>query len=107
MKMALTNSKYRPHGYALWNPCTDIVPIDYVIVVFLNIGYFYNNLPVREGTEPPEVYTLPVKFVRKHYKAVKSGFDRVRTANLDLRWYKNDRGIDLIAEELGVEYPHR
>lgn len=81
--------------------------VDYVIVVFLNIGYFYSNRPAREGFEDPEFYTLPIGFVREHHRKVESGFDRVRTADLDLEPYKNERGFELIAKDLGIEYPGR
>ena len=81
--------------------------IDYVILVLLNIGYFYTDLPTREGAEAPEFYTLPVSFARKHHRKVASGFDRVRTAGLDLRAYKNERGFELIADDLSIAYPSR
>src|SRR5947209_15498324 len=32
--------------------------IDYVILVLLNIRYFYTDLPTREGPEAPELYTV-------------------------------------------------
>ena len=82
--------------------------VDYVIVVFLNIGYFYDpGVISREGLEDAEFYTLPVKFVKKHHRKAKSGWDRVLTKNLDLRKYRNERGFEQIASDLDIEYPDR
>lgn len=81
--------------------------VDYVIVVFLNIGYFYSGGSAREGLEDPEFYTLPIRIVRRHHKKVRSGFDRMLTRNLDMRQYKNEHGFDLIAKDLGIDYPDR
>ena len=80
---------------------------DYLIIAFLNIGYFYWKRPVIEGPREPEFYTLPTKFIRNHYRKVDSGFDKVLTKGLDLDAYKNERGFDLIAGELDIPYPSR
>ncbi len=82
--------------------------VDYVIAVFLNIGYFYTRgVAAREGLEDVDFYTLPVNFVKKHHRKVKSGFDRLRTADLDLRKYHNERGLEQIARDLEIDYPDR
>jgi hypothetical protein len=39
---------------------------DYLIAVFLNIGYFYRKTRKPGGRGQPEFYTLPNAFVRKH-----------------------------------------
>lgn len=80
---------------------------EYLIVVFLNIGYFYGK--PADGNPPgePEFYTLPRKFIREHHKVVSSGFDKVLTKHLDIQQYKNDRGFELIAEALQVPFPSR
>jgi len=80
---------------------------DYLLVVFLNIGYFYRKRPVKEGYKEPEFYTLPTKFIRKHHSVVQSGFEKVKTRSLDLSPYKNEKGFELIAKELGIRYPKR
>lgn len=80
---------------------------DYVVVVFLNIGYFYRKRPCLEGRDAPEFFTLPREFVAQHHRRVKSGFEKVLTKGLDLEKFKDEKGFDLIANELGVEYPSR
>jgi hypothetical protein len=82
---------------------------DYLVVAFLNIGYFNPHLkrPVRDGLKSPEFYTLPADFVRQHLRRVQSGFDRVHTARLDLSSYEGQTGFDLIARDLGIAYPSR
>jgi hypothetical protein len=80
---------------------------DYLVVVFLNIGYFYSNCDSREGTEPPEFYTLPRRFVEKHHKVVASGWDKLHTKGLNLKRYQNETGFEQIAAALGIPYPNR
>lgn len=80
---------------------------DYLIVVFLNIGYFYRKTKGASGRGEPEFYTLPNDFIRLNHRVVQSGFDRVLTKNLDLTQYKNELGFERIAESLGIEYPSR
>ena len=80
---------------------------DYVIIVFLNIGYFYRKKPVQEGLRDPEFFTLPTEFIRKHHRKVESGWEKVHTKSLDLDQYKNHHGFELIAEDLKIPYPSR
>ena len=80
---------------------------DYLIVAFLNIGYFYRKADVKTGMREPEFYTLPRAFVEAHHKIVASGFDKVLTKGLDLSAYLNERGFELIATDLGIPYPAR
>jgi hypothetical protein len=45
---------------------------DFLIVAFLNVGYFLrraNGRKSREGARSPEFYTLPATFVRQHHDA--------------------------------------
>ena len=82
---------------------------DFLIVVFLNVGYFMHKAKrhkSRDGAMPPEVYTLPTKFVRQHYEA-DSTWQKVRTRGLDLSPYRDETGIELIAKSLGVPYPSK
>jgi hypothetical protein len=51
---------------------------DYVVVVFLNIGFFYRKRPSREGIMEPEFYTLPRAFIAEHHN-VTAGWERVLT----------------------------
>ena len=80
---------------------------EYLIVVFLNIGYFYRKAKGTDGCAEPEFYTLPNEFIRANHHVVKSGFDKVLTKGIDLSKYKNYLGFGLIAECLGIEYPSR
>ena len=80
---------------------------DYLIVVFLNIGYFYRKSKGSNGRGEPEFYTLPNEFIRANHRIVKSGFDKVLTKGLDLTQYKNELGFELIAKNLGIVYPSR
>ena len=81
---------------------------DFMVIAFLNIGYFYARGAVPpEGREPPEFFTLPNAFVRKHHSKVASGFDRVMTGKLNLTRYADERGFELIAKAVGVDYPCR
>ena len=80
---------------------------DYVVIVFLNIGYFYRKKEARSGASEPEFFTLPQKFIRENHHIVESGWEKVKTKNLDLSTYKNERGFELIAKDLRVGYPSR
>lgn len=78
---------------------------DYVVVVFLNNGYYYRKRPVREGIMQPEYYTLPVEFIKENHYVVSSGWEKVLTKGKDLERFKNERGFEIIAQELGIPYP--
>lgn len=80
---------------------------DYLVVVFLNIGFFYRKRVSREGAGEPEFYTFPRAFIENHHRVVASGWEKVLTRGLDLEQYKNECGFELIAGELGVDYPAR
>ena len=79
---------------------------DYIILVFLNIGYFYRRKPVREGVEEPELYVLPRDVVEKHHYVSNAGWEKLLTANLEMGEFEGDDGIERIAEDLGIDYPH-
>jgi hypothetical protein len=78
---------------------------DYVIVVFLNNGFYYRKRPVREGHSQPEYYTLPAEFIKDNHQIASSGWERVLTKGKDLDRYKNERGFEMIADDLGIPYP--
>ena len=80
---------------------------DFLIVVFLNIGYFYKKKPVLEGYKEPEIYVFPNKFIREHHHIVESGWQKVKTKQLDIEKYKNEKGIELIAKKLKIAYPSK
>lgn len=79
---------------------------DYLVVVFLNIGYFYRKRPSREGATNPEFYTLPRSFIIQHHN-VAGGWERVLTKGKDMARYHNEEGFEQIARDLGVPYPSR
>lgn len=80
---------------------------DFLIVAFLNLGYFYRKKPTIDGYREPEFYTFPRAFVAEHHKAVASGWEKMHTKKLDIEQYKNERGFELIAMELDIPYPSR
>ncbi len=78
---------------------------DYLIVVFLNNGYYYKKRPVLEGFSEPEFYTLPIDFIKRNHHKLASGWERVLTKGIDMEQYKNERGFEIIAADLGITYP--
>lgn len=82
---------------------------DYLIVVFLNVGYFFRKAghgEPRDGAQLPEFYTFPVAFIQKYHDASGS-FQKVHTRGLDIQPYKNEAGFERIANDLGIPYPER
>jgi len=80
---------------------------DYVIAVFLNVGYFVRKArrnASREGAASPEFLTLPVSFIREHHDASTS-WEKVRTAGINIERFKNERGFEQIAKRLRIPYP--
>jgi hypothetical protein len=80
---------------------------DYLNVVLLNVGYYYGATGGPGGRMESEFYTLPSAFVRRHYIHRKGGLDRLILRELDVSSYKNERGFELIARDLGIPYPRR
>ncbi len=80
---------------------------DYLIVVYLNIGYFFGKSGKEGGKQPPEFYTLPRAFIEAHHYRPQSGFQKVRVNPLELLPFKDDLGFEQIAEDLGIPYPSR
>jgi len=78
---------------------------DYLIIVFLNIGFFYRKKPIIDGFQEPEFYTLPAEFITQHHQVAKSGWERVLTKGVDIDRYKDEKGFELIAKHLKIPYP--
>ncbi len=78
---------------------------DYVIIVFLNNGYYYRKKPIRDGFSEPEFYTLPLGFIKKNHEIAVSGWERVLTKNVAMERYKNEQGFEIIAKSLKIPYP--
>ena len=82
---------------------------DYLIVVFLNVGYFLHKArryETRAGQSEPEFYTFPASFIRKHHDA-RTSWEKVNTRNLDIERYKNEAGFEQIANALKIPYPQK
>jgi len=80
---------------------------DYVIVAFLNVGYFLGMArrhPCRDGARAPDFYTLPVSFIRQHHNA-NSLWEKVRMRGLAIDQFKNEAGFEQIAQDLRIQYP--
>jgi hypothetical protein len=80
---------------------------DYVIAVFLNVGYFYRK---SEGLDidkrGPEFFTLPAKWVERH-RSKGSLWGKLSLKQKGVDRFKGDKGFELIATDLGIEYPAR
>jgi hypothetical protein len=81
---------------------------DFLIIAFLNIGNFFRGRDGAKGSEEPEFYTFPKRFIRKHHRKGRV-FQRVLLGPLrdEIGKYKNDLGFELIAEALGIKSPRR
>ncbi len=84
---------------------------DYLIVVFLNIGYYYNPKTWSKNSfrslESVEFYTFPSKFIKSNHSKSKSGWEKVMTGKLNIKKYKNELGFEQIAVDLGIKYPNK
>jgi hypothetical protein len=81
---------------------------DFLVVVFLNIGNFFQGKDGSVGMRAPEFYTFPNSFIRKHHLTT-STWQKVRLRPLrdKIDKYKNEAGFELIAGALGVLKPAR
>ena len=78
---------------------------DYLVIVFLNNGFYYRKKPVLERKRGPEFFTLPADVIRENHTTSASGWPKVKTRNPDLEAYRDERGFELIARDLGIPYP--
>jgi len=78
---------------------------DYLIIVFLNNGYYYRKRPIRDGLVEPELFTLPAEFIREHHVTMESGWEKVLTKGQNMERYRNENGFELIASDLQIPYP--
>lgn len=78
---------------------------DYLIGVFLNIGYFFQKKNKAGGKEAPEILVFPREVVRSNIHKVPSGLDRLKVKDIDLEPFRNEVGLEQIAKDLRIEYP--
>ena len=96
--------------------CNRVVPLkavsleafDFLAVVFMNIGKYYGRHDGSAGEKQAELYMLPTDFVRGHHRADR----KVQTLPLthvyeEIQRYRDERGVELVAEALGVARPVR
>lgn len=80
---------------------------EYLILAFLNIGFYYHRKPLfaQFANRKPVFYTLPKSWVESNLKA--SGLTKIQTKGKEqeLEEYRDERGFELIATELGVVLP--
>ncbi len=80
---------------------------DYVVVVFLNVGYFYGKAAAPAQEKPgPEFFTLPAKWIER-YRSKGSSWGKVSLKQKGINRFEGEKGFELIATELGIEYPAR
>jgi len=82
---------------------------DYLIVVFLNVGYFLYKAArhrTTDGIREPEFFTFSSSFIREHHDS-RTSWGTVRTGGLDIERFKNAAGLEQIAKDLAVRYPDR
>jgi len=82
---------------------------DYLIIVFLNCGYFFGKRKRHktiEGIKEAEFYTLPQSFIKEHLDKTTS-LQKVQTRGLNIEKYKNEKGFELIAKKLSIPHPEK
>jgi len=81
---------------------------DFLIFVKLNIGYFFSKHKIGNssiiGRQEVEYYTLTREFCLENHK-VEGKWQKVKTNGINMDKYKNEKGIELIAKKLKVDYP--
>jgi hypothetical protein len=78
---------------------------DFVVAVFLNVGYFYGRHG--EGREnEPEFFTLPAEWVERH-RNKRSSWGKLSLKQQGIGRVKNADGFEQIAARLGIPHPAR
>jgi len=80
---------------------------DYLMVVYLNVGYFLRMAKthtLREGDRDPQVLVIPASIARTYF-APNTKWGKMRFTGLDTSPYRGSSGIELIAKDLGIPYP--
>ena len=82
---------------------------DYLIAVFLNVGYFFGKArryPTETGAKPPSIYVFPRSFIVRHHES-SSSWEKVKTRGISIDRYLNEAGIEQIARALKIPYPRK
>lgn len=82
---------------------------DFLVVAFLNVGYYLAKGKKRqaiEGAADPEFYVLTPEFIRTHHRK-SGGWEKAMLRSVDIEAYKNAKGFDLIASTLNIPYPSK
>jgi hypothetical protein len=79
---------------------------DFVVAVFLNVGYFYKTEGLNREEREPEFFTLPAKWVEQH-RSKGSSWGKLSLKQGGIERFKGDKGFELIADALGIDYPAR
>ena len=79
---------------------------DYVVVVFLNIGRFSGKNDGECGQEDVAFYTLPNDYIQQHHDP-SSSWQKVRLRLPEIEDFKNEKGFERIAQDLGIVKPRK
>lgn len=85
-----------------------IAAFDYLVAVFMNIGYYYSAKKACEPAIAPVLYTLPQAFVKEHHwQPASGGKGKLKLGRLDLSAFEGDLGLEQVAVQLKVPFPRR
>lgn len=88
-------------------PKKSLGKFDFVVAVFLNVGYFYRKAEGLNGKEEKaEFLTLPAVWVEQHLNK-RSSWGKLSLKQPSVDRFKDDKGFELIAKRLGIDYPAR
>ncbi|GDY23209.1 hypothetical protein LBMAG56_45560 [Verrucomicrobiota bacterium] len=80
--------------------------LDFLVVVFLNIGKFFSGNDGSTGAKQPEFYTLSNEFIRKNHNRTSSWQKvKLKHLNLEIQAFRDELGFEQIAGSLGIPKP--
>jgi len=112
LKIQVKSRMQSDHGWGFPLKEKNLDSFDFLIVVFLNIGYYNRKSKhaTKEGLKPIDIYTFPNEFIKRIYKTGQKGMAKVnitKELRQEIEKYKNEKGFELIAKKLKIEYPER